>query len=132
MFPFTIRLVDRIRENSDVQPVNVKLDPGAKTTGMSMVRGSYQRTRVDKYGFPRGTLMSQKTVKGFATGDMVKAIVPSGKKQGTYIGRVAVRKTGSFNIQTKEAVVQGISWKYCKIISRQNGYNFASQVSSPA
>jgi 5-methylcytosine-specific restriction endonuclease McrA len=38
MFPFTIRLVDRIREDSDVQPVNVKLDPGAKTTGMAVVR----------------------------------------------------------------------------------------------
>jgi hypothetical protein len=97
----------------------------------AMGRGSYQRTRVDKYGFPRGTLMAQKTVKGFATGDMVKAIVPTGKKKGTYIGRVAVRKSGSFNIQTNTETVQGISWKYCKIISRQNGYNFASQVSSP-
>lgn len=97
----------------------------------AMGRGSYQRTRVDKYGFPRGTLMAQKTVKGFATGDMVKAVVPSGKKQGTYFGRVAVRKSGSFNIQTNTETVQGISWKYCKIISRQNGYNFASQVSSP-
>jgi 5-methylcytosine-specific restriction endonuclease McrA len=97
----------------------------------AMGRGSYQRTRVDKYGFPRGTLMAQKTVKGFATGDMVKVIVPTGKKKGTYIGRVAVRKSGSFNIQTNTETVQGISWKYCKIISRQNGYNFASQVSSP-
>ncbi|MEE4364941.1 MAG: hypothetical protein V2J08_13475 [Desulfotignum sp.] len=103
----------------------------------AMGRGSYQRSRVDKYGFPRGTLMAQKTVKGFATGDMVKAIVPAGKKKGTYFGRVAVRKSGSFNIQTNTETVQGISWKYCKIISRQNGYNFvyalqgASQVSSP-
>jgi len=100
----------------------------------AMGRGSYQRTRVDKYGFPRGYLMDQKTVHGFATGDMVKAIVPTGKKKGTYIGRVAVRKTGSFNIQTREAVVQGVSWKHCKLISRQNGYSFqcVNQVSSPA
>jgi len=93
----------------------------------AMGRGSYQRTRVDKYGFPRGTLMSQKTVKGFATGDMVKAVVPSGKKQGTYIGRVAVRKSGSFNIQKPGGItVQGVSWKCCKLISRQNGYGFAT------
>ncbi|MBI9090055.1 MAG: HNH endonuclease [Desulfobacterium sp.] len=97
----------------------------------AMGRGSYQRTRVNKYGFPRGYLMSQKTVHGFATGDIIKACVPSGKKEGTYIGRVAVRKSGSFNIQTKQETIQGISWRYCKIISRQNGYNFAIPNSSP-
>jgi hypothetical protein len=87
---------------------------------------------VDKYGFPRGYLMDQKTVHGFATGDMVKAIVPTGKKKGTYIGRVAVRKRGYFNIQTKGIIIPDISWRYCKIISRQSGYNFAIQNSSPA
>ena len=93
----------------------------------AMGRGSYQRTRVDKYGFPRGYLMDQKTVHGFATGDMVKAVVPSGKKKGTYVGRVAVRKSGSFNIQKPGGTtVQGISWKCCKTISRQNGYSFAT------
>ena len=33
-------------------------------------RGSYQRTRLDKYGFPRGYLMRTKSVKGFRTGDL--------------------------------------------------------------
>nr|WP_320016742.1 RRXRR domain-containing protein [uncultured Desulfobacter sp.] len=37
-FPFTIRLIDRSREESDVQPVNVKIDPAANTTGMAIVR----------------------------------------------------------------------------------------------
>jgi len=97
----------------------------------AMGRGSYQRTRVNAAGFPRGYLMRKKAVHGFATGDIVKADVPKGKKQGTYIGRVAVRKTGSFNIQTKTGTVQGISWRYCQIISRQNGYNLAIQNSSP-
>lgn len=31
-------------------------------------RGSYQRTRFNRYGFPRGFLMRQKRVHGFATG----------------------------------------------------------------
>jgi hypothetical protein len=88
----------------------------------AMGRGCYQRTRVDKYGFPRGFLMTQKAVYGFSTGDMVKAIVPSGKKKGTHTGRVAVRKTGNFNIKTKTETVQGISWKHCKLLSHQNGY----------
>jgi hypothetical protein len=53
---------------------------------------SYQRTRLNRFGFPRGVLMRQKQVQGFQTGDRVKAVVPTGKKAGTYTGRVAVRK----------------------------------------
>ncbi len=40
MVPFTIRLVDRLQENSVLQPVRLKLDPGSKTTGMALVRES--------------------------------------------------------------------------------------------
>jgi len=88
-------------------------------------RGSYQRTRLDKFGFARGYLMRTKSVKGFRTGDLVHASVTSGKKIGEYIGRVAVRATGSFNIQTVDAVVQGISHKYCRIVQRGDGYGYA-------
>jgi len=38
VWPFTIRLKDRSREASQVQPVALKLDPGSKTTGMALVR----------------------------------------------------------------------------------------------
>lgn len=88
-------------------------------------RGSYQRTRLTQYGFARGYLMRTKSVKGFRTGDLVRASVTSGKKIGEYIGRVAVRATGSFNIQTIDAVVQGISHKYCRIVQRGDGYGYA-------
>ena len=37
-YPFTIRLVDRLLENSAVQPVAVKVDPGSKQSGMAVVR----------------------------------------------------------------------------------------------
>jgi 5-methylcytosine-specific restriction endonuclease McrA len=36
MYPFTIRLKDRV--GGDVQPVRIKLDPGSKTTGLAVVR----------------------------------------------------------------------------------------------
>ncbi|WP_278634249.1 RNA-guided endonuclease IscB [Sutterella wadsworthensis] len=88
-------------------------------------RGSRQRTRLTKYGFPRGCLMRYKRVHGFATGDMVEADVPSGKKAGFWRGRVAVWASGSFNIQTPEGVVQGVSWKYCRLISHNDGYGYA-------
>lgn len=93
-------------------------------------RGSYQRTRLDKYGFPRGYLIRQKSVKGFQTGDMVKATVTTGRKIGAYIGRVAVRASGSFNIQTREAVIQGISYKHCRLIQRSDGYAYSFNDSS--
>ena len=88
-------------------------------------RGSYQRTRLDGFGFPRGYLMRQKSVHGFRTGDIVTARVTKGVNIGTYTGRVAVRKTGSFNIQTQQGVVQGISYKHCKVIQRADGYGYS-------
>lgn len=63
-----------------------------------------------------------KFVEGFRTGDMVKAIVPKGLKRGEYLGKVAVRSNGYFNIQTKTQVVQGIGYEYCHIIQRCDGY----------
>ncbi|MCD2087949.1 HNH endonuclease, partial [Halomonas meridiana] len=60
----------------------------------------------------------------FQTGDMVRAIVPTGKKAGTYTGRVAVRKRGSFNIQRSAGTVSDISYKYCTLIQRSDGYGY--------
>jgi 5-methylcytosine-specific restriction endonuclease McrA len=91
-----------------------------KATG----RGSYQRTRLTAHGFARGYLMRQKQMNGFQTGDRVRADVPSGKKSGVYVGRVAIRATGSFNIQTNGSVVQGISHKYCRLVQRGDGYGY--------
>jgi hypothetical protein len=55
------------------------------------------------------------------------AVIPSGKKAGTYIGRIAVRATGSFNIQTAESVVQGISHRYGMPLQRSDGYAYFPQ-----
>jgi hypothetical protein len=57
---------------------------------------------MDKYGFVRTGPKQAKRVNGFQTGDMVGAEVLTGKKVGTYVGRVAVRTTGSFNLTTKQ------------------------------
>ena len=98
-----------------------------KATG----RGSYQRTRLDRFGFPRGYLIRQKSVHGFQTGDLVCASVTKGKKQGTYTGRVAVRASGSFNITTPKGVVQGISYKHCIRLQRADGYQYLMQPTNP-
>jgi 5-methylcytosine-specific restriction endonuclease McrA len=54
-------------------------------------RGSYSRTRPDAYGFPRLAMPRTKSVHGFQTGDLVRALVPRGKNTGVHVGRVAVR-----------------------------------------
>lgn len=88
-------------------------------------RGSRSRTRLDASGFPRGYLMRAKSVKGFRTGDMVRATVPAtSKKVGTCVGRVAVRASGSFNVQTAAGTVQGISHQHCRVIQRGDGYAY--------
>jgi len=87
-------------------------------------RGAYQRTRTDRFGFPRGYLSDKKFVHGFKTGDHATATVPSGKKAGKYTGRVAIRASGNFNIQTAQGVVQGISWRHCRLVQRGDGYHY--------
>lgn len=92
-----------------------------KATG----HGSRQMCRTDQFGFPSRYVPRCKLVKGFQTGDMIKAVVTKGKKVGIYVGRVAVRSTGSFNISTANGLVQGISYKYCKCIHKKDGYSYA-------
>ena len=92
----------------------------------AMGRGRYKRTLTDKYGFPRSFFMEEKSIHGFQTGDLVKAVVPKGKNQGTHIGRVAVRKTGSFDIKTLSEKL-GVSWKHCSLLQRADGYSYLKQ-----
>ncbi len=91
-----------------------------KATG----HGTRQMCRTNKYGFPARHCGRTKLHFGFQTGDIVKAVVTTGKKVGKYVGRLACRKSGSFNISTSQGLVQGISHKYCKSIQRKDGYNY--------
>ncbi|GCF11849.1 hypothetical protein KDI_54130 [Dictyobacter arantiisoli] len=91
-----------------------------KATG----HGNRQIRLPDKYGFPRTSAKGAKKVKGFQTGDVVKAIVPTGKKVGTYTGRVAVRSSGSFNITTTIGTIQGISYRHCQMLHHSDGYSY--------
>ncbi len=80
----------------------------------------------DNHGFPKGRAKSrQKFYFGFQTGDLVRAIVTRGKKAGNHFGRVLCRASGSFDIQTKQGRVVGISHKYCQSVHRQDGYRYA-------
>ncbi len=88
-------------------------------------RGRYQRTLNDAFGFRRLQRSRIKQHHGYQTGDLVHAVVPSGKRAGTYTGRVAVRATGNFNITTQEGPVQGIHHRHCRRLQRADGFNYA-------
>lgn len=87
-------------------------------------RGKRQMCRMDSYGFPRTSAKASKSVKGFQTGDIVKAIVTRGLKQGKYLGRVVVRYSGYFDIQTGTKVVQEVGHKFCRLLQHNDGYSY--------
>ena len=91
-----------------------------KATG----RGSTRFCRMDKHGFPRTSAKAQKTVYGFKTGNLVKASVPKGVKTGSYVGRVAVRHSGNFCIQTKTKKIDGVNYKHCYNLQCSDGYAY--------
>ena len=95
----------------------------AKATG----RGSYARTRPDKYGFPRLHLPRVKSVYGLQTGDLVRAVVPGGKHAGSHAARISVRSSGSFNIRTKGELMQGISYRHCALLQRGDGWEYGQR-----
>jgi 5-methylcytosine-specific restriction endonuclease McrA len=90
----------------------------------SQGHGTRQMCGTDKYGFPTRHRTNQKVYFGFQTGDIVKSIVTAGTKMGKYVGRIAVRSSGSFNISTKLGLIQGISHKYCQVIHNKDGYSY--------
>jgi 5-methylcytosine-specific restriction endonuclease McrA len=84
-------------------------------------RGSYQRTNVDGSGFPRGYLTREKRIRGFSTGDLVRAAVPAPlKTAGVHVGRAAVRASGSFRV----GKIDGINARYVCLLQRKDGYEY--------
>lgn len=87
--------------------------------------GTRQMCGTDKYGFPTRHRECKQVHFGFKTGDIIKAVVTSGKKVGNYVGRVLCRKTGSFDIATKTGRVAGINHRFCISIHKKDGYSYA-------
>jgi len=99
----------------------VRLDPEMPVlTIRATGHGNRQMCRMDRYGFPRTSAKAQKRVRGFQTGDLVRAVVPKGKHQGLHTGRVAVRASGAFRVGTRD----GISYRHCIIVQRADGYDY--------
>jgi 5-methylcytosine-specific restriction endonuclease McrA len=88
-------------------------------------RHSRQMCRTNAYGFPDKAPKATSVVAGMRTGDLVRAVVPAPSiKAGVYVGRLAVRTTGSCNIKTSAGVVQGIHIRYCRPLHRGDGCSY--------
>jgi 5-methylcytosine-specific restriction endonuclease McrA len=87
--------------------------------------GNRQMCTPNKYGFPTKHRTRCKTFFGFQTGDMVRAILPTGKFAGVHVGRLTVRESGVFEMKTLIGKVSPVRHKYCKSIHRNDGYMYA-------
>jgi len=88
--------------------------------------------QMDKRGFPKknknNELVKRQRKKvhfGYQTGDMVRAILPKGKNTGRYVGRVTVRATGVFELNTSQGKISPVNHKYCRSVYRSDGYSYA-------
>ncbi|MFB6553519.1 RNA-guided endonuclease IscB [Streptomyces sp. NPDC056405] len=95
----------------------------AKATG----RGSYARTTPDRYGFPRLYRSRVKQHFGYVTGDLVHAVVPSGKCAGTWTGRVSVRARGQHSIATPAGRIN-VFHGHLRLLQRSDGYAYGTRV----
>ena len=95
----------------------------AKATG----RGGYARTRPDRFGFPRLRFPRTKSLHGFTTGDLVRAVVPKGKRSGAHVGYAAVRSSGSLCVGDAD----GISYKHCLRLQRGDGWEIGAEKEEP-
>ncbi|MGV9375539.1 hypothetical protein ACWDRB_06985 [Nonomuraea sp. NPDC003707] len=97
--------------------------PSRVLVAVATGRGTYCRTRSDRFGLPRLRMPRIKQIFGYQTGDLVRAIVPKGKHVGTHIGRVAVRTSGSHTVQTPTGPVK-TSHKHLRRLQRADGYAY--------
>ena len=88
-------------------------------------RQKRQMRNVDKHGFPVGKPKGPSRVRGFRTGDLVKAVVPPHlKAKGAHSGRVLVRTRGIFDLQTRHGRVKDIPARYCRSLHQNDGYDY--------
>jgi hypothetical protein len=77
---------------------------------------------MNEHGFPRTKAKGTSCVIGFKTGDLVKAVVPTGKPKGTHVGKVAVKARGLFTV----AGVRDVPARYCRLLQHADGYVYAT------
>jgi len=77
-------------------------------------------------GFPSDIVLDRKLFLAFSPGDIIRAILPTGKFAGTHVGRLTVRATGVFEMVTQLGKVSPVRAKYCLGVHRVDGYSYTA------
>jgi hypothetical protein len=85
--------------------------------------GTRQACGTNKYGFPIRHRSDKKVHFGFQTGDIVRAIVTTGKFIGNWIGRISVRARPSFKLTSIKTF--DVHPKNLKLMHKKDGYGYA-------
>lgn len=88
----------------------------------AMGHGTRQMCGTNKFGFPIRHRTRKKIQFGFQTGDLVRALVLTGKFAGTWMGRISVRARPSFKLSSTK--VFDIHPKYLEVMQRNDGYSY--------
>lgn len=105
-------------------------ESGASVLVLSMIplhisatgNGRRQRCQTDAFGFPKAHAKRTRGFQGWRTGDIAKAVVPTGKNAGSFTGRVVIRHRQSFRIGRADAHP-----KYLCRIHRSDGYEYGKR-----
>lgn len=86
-------------------------------------RGARFRGKINSCGIITVKLrQSSKRRFGFQNGDIVRAVVPKGKYQGTHVGRVMTRKSGYFDVRKTDGSLITVNYRYCFSLQKDNGF----------
>ena len=89
--------------------------------------GRRQMKKIDKHGFPRKERAKRgKRVYGFQSGDIARAEIPAGRKNaGSHVGRLSIRKTGSFRFIKNDSMKMVVHYRHLTLLRRADGYEYA-------
>ena len=100
-------------------PEHLRADVGNVLLIIAKGHGSRQMCRTNKYGFPIRHVPRQKRWFGFRTGDLVRAVVPTGKYAGTHVGRITIRSRPSFRLNGFDVHPRTLT-----LVQRADGYAY--------
>ncbi len=124
-YPFTL-VLKRALERPVVQPLRVKLDPGSRTTGIAVVHNQSGKVVFAAELSHQGqaihaALLSRRAVRRSRRARHTRYRKPRFDNRRR---KVAVRRTGSFNITTPTGTVQGISHRFCTVLHHCDDYSY--------
>ena len=98
-----------IRLNSSMRPLIVT----------AKGHGERKRVRLDRYGFPKGHKLRNKSFMGFQTGDIVRVV----KNGISLVGRVMIRHSGYFDIISSTGRINS-HYSNCTLLQCNDGYQY--------